>query len=71
MEKVRSAKDSKEVENIELDGVDTKDYPDFTDAFVSSAQWVDTGKELSEAELEEFKDSFPELINEMAFQHYI
>ena len=68
---MRTIKNIKEVENIELDGVDTKDYPDFTDAFVSSAQWVDTGKELNEAELEDFKDSFPELINEMAFESLI
>ena len=68
---MRVIKDIKEVENMEIDGVDTKDYPDFTDAFITKAQWVDTGKNLNEAELEEFKDNFPEVINEMAFESLI
>jgi len=59
------------IEDIEIEGVDTKDYPDFVDAFVSSARWKDTGKNLTEDECEAFKDEYPEVINEMAFQHYI
>jgi hypothetical protein len=27
------------IENIELDGVDVSDYPDFCDAFISSADY--------------------------------
>ena len=29
-----------EVTNIELDGVDMKDYPDFCDAFVTSLNFI-------------------------------
>lgn len=28
------------LEEIELDGLDMRDYPDFVDAFVKSAKWV-------------------------------
>lgn len=41
-----------ELTDVELDGVDTSDYPDFVDAFVSSATWKATGVELTEDELE-------------------
>ncbi len=38
--------------DIELDSVDTADYPDFADAYICSASWSDTGKELTEVELD-------------------
>jgi hypothetical protein len=37
----------------DVDGIDTRDYPDFVDAFVTSAHWSDTGIELTDDELEE------------------
>jgi len=39
------------IKNIELDGIDTKDYPDFCDAFIASAEYE--GVELTEEQLEE------------------
>ncbi len=48
--------DYKDIDNIEIDGIDTKDYPDFSDAFISGADYC--GKEMTEAQLEEInKDS--------------
>jgi hypothetical protein len=38
--------------DIEIDGVDARDYPDFCDAFISRAVWKETGIELTEHELE-------------------
>ena len=32
------------LEEIELDGIDHRDYPDFVDAFVKSAKWIDYPK---------------------------
>lgn len=29
------------LEEIELDGIDMRDYPDFVDAFIKSAKWID------------------------------
>ena len=33
------------LENIEVDGVDTSDYPDFCDAFFSRATEKETGRD--------------------------
>ena len=30
------------VGNFEVDDVDTRDYPDFSDAFINYAEWLDT-----------------------------
>lgn len=59
------------IEDIEVDGVDTKDYPDFSDAFFSYAIYKDTEIELTEDELEQLAEDYPEILTEMAFQHYI
>ena len=37
--------------SIEIDGVDSRDYPDFVDSYVSYAEWND-GIELTDEELE-------------------
>lgn len=37
---------------VEVDGIDTRDYPDFCDAFIAYAEWKRTGLPLSEAALE-------------------
>lgn len=56
----------REVCDIEVDGVDTRDYPDFSDAYISSAIWADTGHALTDEEL----DQLPEdLIYELAIDY--
>lgn len=40
---------------IEIDGIDLGDRPDFCDAYISSAQFVD-GEELTDDELDTLKD---------------
>ena len=39
------------VGNFEVDDVDTRDYPDFSDAFINYAEWLDTNTPLSLYEL--------------------
>jgi hypothetical protein len=39
------------ISNIELGGIDTKDYPDMVDAYIVSAEY--NGVELTDAEIEE------------------
>tara|TARA_R110000744_G_C19098857_1_gene533335 strand:+ start:153 stop:338 length:186 start_codon:yes stop_codon:yes gene_type:complete len=39
----------KKIQNIEVDGIDTTDYPDFCDAFISSAEY--DGVEMTEEQL--------------------
>jgi len=38
-----------QVFNIAIDGINRRDYPDFVDAFVTSAEW-DNGVSLTEGE---------------------
>ena len=37
--------------DVEVDGIDLGDYPDFCDAYFSSAVWEDTGEFLTDDEL--------------------
>ena len=46
--------DWKQVEDIELDGIDTRDFPDFCDAYISSATYQ--GRDATEEELEAMSD---------------
>jgi hypothetical protein len=57
----------REVVDIEISGVDTRDYPDFCDAYFSYARFDDDGSKLTDAELDELAMENPELIYEMAF----
>jgi len=41
-----------ELTNVEVEGVDSSDYPDFVDAFVTHAEWKNTGRPLNDEELE-------------------
>ena len=47
--------DINQLDDIELDGVDMKDYPDFCDAYVESASFK--GVELTDEQLDELNDS--------------
>ena len=42
------------IDNIEVDGIDPKDYPDFCDAFISSADY--DGKPMTEEQLDILND---------------
>ena len=61
----------RKVTNVQVDDVDPTDYPDFCDAHFSYAEYDDTGEELDDLELEELTDSYPEVVNEMAYEYYI
>lgn len=50
---------TREVEIVEVAGIDLRDYPDFSDAFVESAVFTDTGAELSESELVQLEALYP------------
>lgn len=38
-----------------FEGIDHADYPDYSDAYISKAEWKD-GKELTDEELDELND---------------
>ncbi len=42
--------DYSKIEDIELEGIDTQDYPDFCDAYICRASYV--GRDMTDEELE-------------------
>lgn len=42
------------ISDVEIDGIDTRDYPDFCDAFIASANYGD--REMTEEELDVLND---------------
>ncbi len=42
--------DYSQISNVQIDGIDTKDYPDFCDAYISSAEYK--GQPMTEEQLE-------------------
>ena len=61
----------RKVVDVEIDGVDPTDYPDFCDAYFTYAVYEDTGEELDDAELEELTMDNADVVNEMAYEYYI
>jgi hypothetical protein len=52
---------------IEIDGIDTTDYPDFSDAYISSAIFED-GTELTVDELQLLQEELYYDMNEMIME---
>ena len=46
------------IEDVEFSGIDGRDYPDFSDAFILSAIWQDNGKELTEEEIDSLDSDY-------------
>ena len=46
------------VENVEIEGVDMADYPDFCDAFISGADY--DGVEMTEAQVIQMEEDYPD-----------
>lgn len=46
--------DYSQIEDVEVDGIDTRDYPDFVDAFISSATYM--GRDMTDSELDVLND---------------
>lgn len=49
-----NALDYSKIEDVEVDGIDTRDYPDFCDAFIASATYK--GRDMTETELERLNE---------------
>ena len=57
----------KKVVDLEVDGVDSADYPDFSDAYFSYGCYED-GTELTDEELERLATLASDVLWEMAFE---
>ena len=63
--------DWNDITDLEFDGIDYRDYPDFCDAYCCNATWESTGEYLNDEELDLLNDQHSETINELACQHAI
>ena len=59
--------DLNKIEDIEFDGIDTNDYPDFCDAFIISATY--NGRDLTEEELEWVGEDNRDWVYEKLMEH--
>ena len=57
--------DFKLVTNVSVDGIDTRDYPDFVDAFIESADY--DGKPMSDEMLDAINDDHLEFVHECVY----
>ena len=55
-----------DMRSLEIDGVDPRDYPDFSDAYISHASFTD-GTDLSDEELDQLNDQHGDLVHELAY----
>lgn len=58
------------VKHVEIDGVDSTDYPDFCDAYFSYAEFEDNTP-LTDDQLEQLTDANGDVVNEMAYEHFL
>lgn len=56
--------------DIEIDNVNSRDYPDFCDAYICYAVYED-GNKLTEKELDQLTDENQGSINEYIFDHQL
>jgi hypothetical protein len=56
----------KNVVDLQVNGVDSRDYPDFSDAYFSSGSYED-GTPLTDDELERLNDLAADVLWEMAY----
>jgi len=59
----------KEIDCIEIDGVDALDYPDFCDAYFSAVYYED-GTQLTEEEVALFTEQNGDLLHELSHEYF-
>lgn len=60
-----------EVEDLEVEGVDPSDYPDFCDAYFSRGFHIKENRELTPEELEELREKYPDILWDKAYMSLI
>ena len=54
------------IDNIEIDGIDTNDYPDFCDAFIASADY--NGEAMTDAQIDTLNEDYS-FIHDCVYTH--
>jgi hypothetical protein len=57
--------DLNKVDNLEFDGIDFADYPDFVDAFLVTADY--DGKEMTEEQIDYLNDEYGDWVYEKVY----
>ena len=53
------------ITNVKIDGIDYRDYPDYCDAFIDSADY--DGEEMTDEEIDLLNDNY-ELVRELVWE---
>jgi hypothetical protein len=53
------------IDNVQIDGIDTNDYPDFCDAYIVSADY--DGREMTDDEIELLNDD-SDFVSEQVYE---
>jgi len=59
--------DFTKVSNVEVDGIDTNDYPEFVDAFITSAEY--DGRKMTDEELDYINNVHLDFVQECVYNH--
>lgn len=59
-----------DIGSIDIEDIDTRDYPDFSDAYAAYAEFED-GTPLTDSELDELNSSFGDVIHELIFDRQL
>ena len=59
--------DFTKITNVEVDGIDHNDYPDFVDAFIASAEY--DGREMTDEEIDYINDVHLDFVQECVYNH--
>lgn len=57
------------LDSLEIDGVNSRDYPDFVDAYISYGLFTD-GSELNDQEMDEFTDKYSDIVHQLAYDSF-
>jgi hypothetical protein len=60
--------DFKNITIVSMD-VNTRDYPDFCGSYIIEAEWSDTGKELTEEEIDDLNDNHYDFVYECVWDY--
>lgn len=63
--------DIRDTEDLEIEGIDRSDYPDFSDAYFSKGYLKGREEPLTDEELEYLTDKYPEELNSRIHDHYL
>lgn len=58
------------INSIEIEGIDIKDYPDYCDAFISYAEYKD-GTILNDEQVEKLNEDHSEIVNELIHENQL